>query len=72
MLNEEYHKSTVEEDGVVPVGALGSLPQTEMGSFLFSGGIYRHGGHSITTKWTKSTRAPESMASRPADNFKGF
>ena len=26
---------------------------------------------SITTETTKSTRVPESMASRPADNFKG-
>ena len=37
LLHEEYHKSTVGEDGEVPVDALGSLPQTEMGSFLYSG-----------------------------------
>ena len=37
MLHEEYHKSTVGEDGEVPLDALGSLPQTEMGSFLHSG-----------------------------------
>ena len=35
------------------------------------GAIYRHSGHSITTETTKSTRAPESMASRRADIFKG-
>ena len=32
--HEEYHKSTLGEDGEVPLDALGSLPQTEMGSFL--------------------------------------
>ena len=37
MLHEEYHKSTVGEDGEVPLHALGSPPQTEMGSFLYSG-----------------------------------
>ena len=37
MLNEEYHKSTVGEDGAIPLDALGSPPQTEMGSFLYSG-----------------------------------
>ena len=37
MLHEEYHKSTVGEDGKVPLDALGSPPQTEMGSFLYSG-----------------------------------
>ena len=37
MLHEEYHKSTVGEDGEIPLGALGSPPQTEMGSFLYSG-----------------------------------
>ena len=37
MLDEEYHKSTVEEDGEVLLGALVSPPQTEMGSFLYSG-----------------------------------
>ena len=37
MLNEEYHKSTVGEDGEIPLDALGSPPQTEMGSFLYSG-----------------------------------
>ena len=37
MLHEEYHKSTVGEDGEVPLDALGSSPQTEMGSFLYSG-----------------------------------
>ena len=37
MLHEEYHKSTVGEDAEVPLDALGSPPQTEMGSFLYSG-----------------------------------
>ena len=37
MPHEEYHKSTVGEEGEVPLDALGSLPQTEMGSFLYSG-----------------------------------
>ena len=37
MLQEEYHKSTVGEDGEIPVDALGSPPQTEMGSLLYSG-----------------------------------
>ena len=37
MLHEEYHKSTVGEDGEIPLDALWSPPQTEMGSFLFSG-----------------------------------
>ena len=37
MLHEEYHKSTVGEDGEMPLDALGSPPQTEMGSFLYSG-----------------------------------
>ena len=37
MLHEEYHKSTVGEDGDVPLDALGSPPHTEMGSFLYSG-----------------------------------
>ena len=37
MLHEEYHKSTVGEDGKIPLDALGSPPQTEMGSFLYSG-----------------------------------
>ena len=37
MLHEEYHKSTVGEDGELPLDALGSPPQTEMGSFLYSG-----------------------------------
>ena len=37
MLHEEYHTSTVGEDGEVPLDALGSPPQTEMGSFLYSG-----------------------------------
>ena len=37
MLQEEYHKSTVGEDGEVPLDALGSPPQTEMGSFLYLG-----------------------------------
>ena len=37
MLHEEYHKSTVGEDGEVPLDALGSPPQTEMGSFPYSG-----------------------------------
>ena len=37
MLHEEYHLSTVGEDGEIPLDALGSPPQTEMGSFLYSG-----------------------------------
>ena len=37
MLHEEYHKSTVGKDGEIPLDALGSPPQTEMGSFLLSG-----------------------------------
>ena len=71
MLHEEYHKYRVGEDGEIPLDALGSPPQTEMGSLFFFGAILRHGRHSITTETTKSTRAPESMASGPTDNFKG-
>ena len=37
MLHEEYHKSTLGEDGQIPLDTLGSPPQTEMGSFLYSG-----------------------------------
>ena len=37
MLHEEYHKSTVGEDGEIPLYALGPPPQTEMSSFLYSG-----------------------------------
>ena len=37
MLHEKYHKSTVGEDREIPLDALGSPPQTEMGSFLYSG-----------------------------------
>ena len=37
MLHKEYHKSGVGEDGEIPLDALGSPPQTEMGSFLYSG-----------------------------------
>ena len=37
MLNEGYHLSTVGVDGELPLDALGSPPQTEMGSFLYSG-----------------------------------
>ena len=37
MLHEEYHKSTVRDDGEVSLDALGSPPQTEMGSLLYSG-----------------------------------
>ena len=37
MLHEEYHKSTVGEYGEIPLDALGSPPQTKMGSFLYSG-----------------------------------
>ena len=37
MLYKEYGKSTVGEDGEVPLDALGSPPQTEIGSFLYSG-----------------------------------
>ena len=36
MLHEEYHKSTVGEDGEIPLDALGSPPRTEMGSFPYS------------------------------------
>ena len=37
MLHEEYHLSDVGVDGELPLDALGSPPQTEMGSFLYSG-----------------------------------
>ena len=37
MLHKEYHNSTVGEDGETPLDALGCPPQTEMGSFLYSG-----------------------------------
>ena len=37
MLHEEYHKSTVGEDGEVPLDVIGSPRQTEMGSLLYSG-----------------------------------
>ena len=37
MLHEKYSRSSVEEDGEIPLDALGSPPQTEMGSFLYSG-----------------------------------
>ena len=37
MLHEEYHLSTAGVDGELPLDALGSPPQTEMGSFLYSG-----------------------------------
>ena len=37
MLHEEYHESIRGEDGEVPLEALGSPPQTEMGSFPYSG-----------------------------------
>ena len=37
MLQEEYHKSTVGEDGEIPLDALRSPPQTDMGCFLYSG-----------------------------------
>ena len=37
MLHEEYHKSTVGEDGEIPLDALGSPPRNAMGSFLYSG-----------------------------------
>ena len=37
MRHEEYHKSTVGEDGEIPLDAPGLPPQTEMGSFLYSG-----------------------------------
>ena len=36
LLHEEYHKSTVGEDGEIPLDALRSPPGTEMGSFLLS------------------------------------
>ena len=37
MLHEEYHLSTVGVDAELPLDALGSPSQTEMGSFLYSG-----------------------------------
>ena len=37
MLQEEYHKSIRGVDGEVPLEALGSPPQIEMGSFPYSG-----------------------------------
>ena len=37
MLHEEYHLSTVGVHGELPLDALGSPAQTEMGSFLYSG-----------------------------------
>ena len=37
MLHEGYHKSTVGEDGEIPLDALGLPPQTKMGFFLYSG-----------------------------------
>ena len=37
MFHEEYHKSTLGEDGEVPLDALGSPPQIGMGFFLYSG-----------------------------------
>ena len=37
MLEEDYQKSTVGEDGEIDLDAFGSPPQTEMGSFLCSG-----------------------------------
>ena len=37
MLHEEYHKSIREEDGKVALEALGSPPETEMGSSPYSG-----------------------------------
>ena len=37
LLHEEYHTSTVGEDGEIPLDALGSPPQIEMGTFLYSG-----------------------------------
>ena len=41
------------------------------GVLSFFGAIYRYSGNGIITLTTKSTRVPESMAGRPADNFKG-
>ena len=37
MLHEEYHKSTVGEDGEIPLDALGSPPRSETGCFVYSG-----------------------------------
>ena len=34
LLHEEFHKSTLQEDGEIPLDPLGSPPQTEMNSFL--------------------------------------
>ena len=68
MLHEEYHKSTLGEDGEVPLDALGSPPQTEMDSFLYLGPST---DMADTLSLPKRPRVPESMASRPANNFKG-
>ena len=37
MLHKKYHNSTAGENREIPLDALGSPPQTEMGSFLYSG-----------------------------------
>ena len=37
LLHEEYYKSIRGEDGEEPIEALGSPPQTDMGSFYYSG-----------------------------------
>ena len=34
MLHQGYNKSAVKEDGEIPLDALGSPPQTEMGYFV--------------------------------------
>ena len=37
LLHEEYYKSARGEDGQEPLEALGSPPQTDMGSYYYSG-----------------------------------
>ena len=37
LLHEEYYKSVLGEDGEEPLEALGSPPQTDMGSYYYSG-----------------------------------
>ena len=37
LLHEEYYKSVRGEDGEEPLEAMGSPPQTDMGSFYYSG-----------------------------------
>ena len=37
LLHEEYYNSVRGEDGEEPIAALGSRPQTDMGSYMYSG-----------------------------------